>query len=110
VSTAVNGPRRPTGGRSSERGEHLLGRAHALARAALHEALEVLRGVLAGEVDVALGHALVAPEGRALPTRQYEYEQFSSGSKSGVDSVALPFRVLEIPGKTFSRLVRSAFA
>src|SRR4029079_6772282 len=43
-------------------GQDLAGRAHAFGGAALHVALEVLRAVLAGEVDVPLPHAFVAAE------------------------------------------------
>ena len=48
-------------------GDDLLRRAAALRRAALHVALEVLRAVLAGEVDVPLLHLLVPGERRVLP-------------------------------------------
>src|SRR6266511_4698794 len=46
--------------------QDLAARPGALGSATLHEALEVLRAVLAGEVDVALANLLVAAEGRVL--------------------------------------------
>src|ERR1051326_7038031 len=49
--------------------DDLLGRPRALLRAPFHEALEVDRAVLAGEVDVALADALVAAEARVLAGR-----------------------------------------
>src|SRR4029079_12342420 len=52
---------------SFEVGQDLAGRAPTLGGAALHVALEVLRAVLAGEVDVPLPHAFVAAEGVVLP-------------------------------------------
>src|SRR5205085_2246034 len=50
-----------------QRGEHLARRAGAFLRAALHVPLEVLRAVLAGEVDVPLLYALIAREAEVLP-------------------------------------------
>src|SRR6266508_4054675 len=49
-----------------EGGEDLVGGPDSLGAPAFHEALEVQRAVLAGEVDVALRRSFVAPEGCIL--------------------------------------------
>ena len=47
--------------------DDFVGGAHAFRSAALHEALEILRAMFAGEVDGALRHAFITAEGRILP-------------------------------------------
>src|SRR5262249_29422563 len=72
--------------------DDLVRRADALLRAALHEALEVRRTVLAGEVDVALAHAFVAAEARVLadPPIRVRAEEVRIGDRSGEHGLAVP--------------------
>src|SRR5919201_1069206 len=72
--------------------EDLVRGAHPFGGAALHEALEVLRAVLAGEVDVSLPHLLVAAEARVLtrlPVRVRE-EEVRIGKRRRQHRLAVP--------------------
>src|SRR5208337_575232 len=43
-------------------GQHFAGSSHARLGTALHESLEVVRGMIAGKINAPLGHSLVVPE------------------------------------------------
>ena len=90
--------------------EQFLGGSLAGLDRAVEVALGVDRGVLAGEVDVALGLALDLARRVYWPTFQNEYDPLDQGLPSQKSTVTRPFHFAVIPGRSGSSWASNCWA
>src|SRR5512133_3317883 len=91
-------------------GEDFAGCSQPFGGASFHEALEVLRAMLAGEVDVPLPRLFVAAEGGVLARFPVGVGAAEVRVGERVESIALPFQCFVMPGKIGSICVSRSCA